>query len=950
MKKTILLMMSVLISSVLFSQKLKWVNSSQSYIDLVDKNQNVYKANSPAGTEDIDPGTGVYHININIEGTYFVKYDSLFTIQWVKTSASPEWSFRNSVMTDNSKGEIFVLTNDVNNDIKNSTNYYITKYMPDGTLINNIKAFYLENGFGGMYNDILDFFADSDSCIWISGVVNGIISFGYTGKNDTISDFMSAFIAKYDQNGNFQKVIKKSPDSFFSPNYNRSNYKLDTTGAIHRIILENSNSYYYMVTDTLGNNTKTKIFDVENGNISPTNLILADSGEFYIAGTFNDAVDFDASSETRYLTPKGSQDVFIAKYNKYAEVVDAWQIGGNGSISTSENIIYKNGFMALTLLCGGNSTIDFLIGPDTLNVELNNQIVNVCYDMAVYVKNDSLIQEEANDDIVADIAKGPLGSYPMYLINFHDTLFFVANDGITGYELWKSDGTQDGTVLVKDLNTAGNSFNPYFSMSSHYPISANDKYIFVTPDTLDNLNTLWKITNDSLNCSLISDSLFTYNKFMLNNKYYVNKENDLFIVTDGTEDGTDYISLGNNFSNLDLNNIVYGNSALFFLTNPYNSTDFYKFEGDNLIKLFTIDKPLYGLEKFKGRFYFYELNTYYDLIPKYLSSVNEDGSDYSVLVNMTANQTRIDQAHFFIRNTGDKLIFTGYDKTNKVELWSTDGTALSAHLIKDLNPLGNLNVNNLVLHTNGVLFFSADIGRGNDVFQTDGTNEGTMRLRGLNPFGKVNYNSMALVNDILFFGATNDNNGCELWKYKLINNISVNDDTLSYSPDSSALMLKLDIDISPNDATDTSITYELIDSLNYKVEIDSLGELVLTSKSNLKSASVNDTIGIRISAIDGSRVSTIYNFISNLSAVKTRFTDLECKIWPNPASDIIFLKSTVSFTASVEIFDVLGRSLLKQSYNSMTNTGIDISALPKGVLFLKLQSKNILKTVELLHQ
>src|SRR5215216_5701233 len=41
-----------------------------------------------------------------------------------------------------------------------------------------------------------------------------------------------------------------------------------------------------------------------------------------------------------------------------------------------------------------------------------------------------------------------------------NTLFFAADDGKHGVELWKSDGTEKGTTLVKDINTVKGNSNP----------------------------------------------------------------------------------------------------------------------------------------------------------------------------------------------------------------------------------------------------------------------------------------------------------------------------------------------------------------------------------------------------------------------------------------------------------------------------------------------------------
>ena len=52
---------------------------------------------------------------------------------------------------------------------------------------------------------------------------------------------------------------------------------------------------------------------------------------------------------------------------------------------------------------------------------------------------------------VRDINPGPPDSQPQDLTAVGSTLYFVADDGVHGRELWKSDGTSSGTSLVADL-------------------------------------------------------------------------------------------------------------------------------------------------------------------------------------------------------------------------------------------------------------------------------------------------------------------------------------------------------------------------------------------------------------------------------------------------------------------------------------------------------------------
>jgi ELWxxDGT repeat protein len=65
----------------------------------------------------------------------------------------------------------------------------------------------------------------------------------------------------------------------------------------------------------------------------------------------------------------------------------------------------------------------------------------------------------ADTTLVANIYPDSGDSFPVDLTVLGSHLYFNASNGTNGYELWKSDGTEAGTVMVKDINLSGDS-NP----------------------------------------------------------------------------------------------------------------------------------------------------------------------------------------------------------------------------------------------------------------------------------------------------------------------------------------------------------------------------------------------------------------------------------------------------------------------------------------------------------
>src|SRR6202023_2563521 len=62
------------------------------------------------------------------------------------------------------------------------------------------------------------------------------------------------------------------------------------------------------------------------------------------------------------------------------------------------------------------------------------------------------------------------------LVNVNGTLFFPANDGVHGAELWQSNGTAAGTVMIKDINAGPANSYPFDLVNANGTLffSAND--------------------------------------------------------------------------------------------------------------------------------------------------------------------------------------------------------------------------------------------------------------------------------------------------------------------------------------------------------------------------------------------------------------------------------------------------------------------------------------------
>lgn len=191
---------------------------------------------------------------------------------------------------------------------------------------------------------------------------------------------------------------------------------------------------------------------------------------------------------------------------------------------------------------------------------------------------------QANDWFVA---------YPMTIV-MDDVLYFIGNDGVNGFELFRTDGTDAGTYLVKDINPGAESI-VLLTTPSQYFAQLNGYIYFGAADPVNGAE-LWRSDGTEAGTELVADIdpttpsipnqgsnpayLCTYNNAVYFSAFRPVDGRELW-KTDGTQAGTvlvkDLVAGDGSPSNM----IEYNGLLYFTAFYPDQNYTLYKSNGTN---------------------------------------------------------------------------------------------------------------------------------------------------------------------------------------------------------------------------------------------------------------------------------------------------------------------------------------------------------------------------------
>jgi len=293
-----------------------------------------------------------------------------------------------------------------------------------------------------------------------------------------------------------------------------------------------------------------------------------------------------------------------------------------------------------------------------------------------------------------------------------DYLYFGADDGVNGVELWRTNGT--ATTMVANINTHLD------GGSVPYPFGALGDWLYFGADDLVHGRELWRTngTDTNLVKNIGTDPGGGLDPSSSN-------PNELTVLGDwlyfSADDG---VSVGGG---------VGGHGVELWRTNG-TITQLV----DDIQPGATGSSPV-NLKVFGGYLYFAADDGVHG---------NElwrtNGTTTKMVKNIAVEPAEPDSSSpAYLTVFGNYLYFAASDVAggHGVELWRTDGTAAHTQMVKDSNTGGDSNPQNLTVF-NGHLYFSAvldGLTSGYELWRSDGTAAGTNKFKEINP-GSANSN------------------------------------------------------------------------------------------------------------------------------------------------------------------------------------------------------------------
>lgn len=308
--------------------------------------------------------------------------------------------------------------------------------------------------------------------------------------------------------------------------------------------------------------------------------------------------------------------------------------------------------------------------------------------LTVLLFSGSNLNAQATPTLIKDIFPGVNHSVPSSLTKFYDNIYFQATDGSNGKELWKSDGTESGTVMLKDI-AAGNldsSPSPFIQFGNKLYFTANDHI---------NGNELWVTDGTAAGTTMfknINPSGDSYPRYLtvFNNRLFFMADNGTngreLWSSDGTEAGTTMfydITPGSGHTGI-FGMGVCGNQLFFSAEIDQGGTELWVSNGTTA-----------------GTMPFMDINT---------------GANSSNPRTFTP--------------FGNKLLFFAKTDANGDEPWITDGTTAGTTLLKDIIPgTASSGIIDFYVHADKA-YFGAYYGNSSSsaMYVTDGTTAGTSAI------------------------------------------------------------------------------------------------------------------------------------------------------------------------------------------------------------------------------